>query len=192
MSSSCTKGRFREYIRKNFFTAMVFNYWDGLSREGVKLSSLQVLKKWLDVALLAMVLLTWQCSVKGWTLWFCYSVNRKKQPAISVQLFRPNLSEELCERCWERCAKSHLQQRWWGHDNVTARGTVQSLSDSWGSQKPFLLPSAPWTSTTEWKSELSASSCEEEALIAEIAVIQLLVSSFECLEQKRCNIFISV
>lgn len=49
------QGRFKLDIRKNFFCERVMSYWDILPREMVKLPSLEVFSKCVDVALRAMV-----------------------------------------------------------------------------------------------------------------------------------------
>lgn len=41
--------------QKNFFTKWVFKHWNGLSREVVESSSLEVFKKQLELALSSMV-----------------------------------------------------------------------------------------------------------------------------------------
>ena len=49
------QGRFRLDIRKNFFTERAIEHWNRLPREVVESPSLEVFKKWVDMAFLNMV-----------------------------------------------------------------------------------------------------------------------------------------
>lgn len=61
------QGRLRLDTRKNFFTEKVVKHWNGLPMEVVEPPSLGIYKKWLDVALSAMLSCHGSCSVEVWT-----------------------------------------------------------------------------------------------------------------------------
>lgn len=61
------QGKFRLDIRRYFLTERVIRYWNGLARVVVKSLYWKGFKERLDVSVSAMVWLTWQYSVIGWT-----------------------------------------------------------------------------------------------------------------------------
>lgn len=64
---------------------MVKHWNPGLCRDVLELPSMEVLRKRLDVALSAVVWVTWWCLVKAWTqLW-------KPSPALMISLFEVGL-----------------------------------------------------------------------------------------------------
>lgn len=62
------QGKFRLYIRENFFPKSVVKYWNKLPREGVESPSLEVfITCRCGTWGYGLAVESWQCEVHGWT-----------------------------------------------------------------------------------------------------------------------------
>lgn len=103
-----------------------FLHWkDGLPRDVVELPSKEALRKWLHVALSAVVWLAWWCLVKAWTqLW-------ESVPALMISWFQGGIA--WTETLWQEFAVWFLAQMC---DAQTFSSTVSEPKNSVGEREP--------------------------------------------------------